>query len=93
MRVWRGPCGALYPMLVLPVADFMSLARAPPHQELLAQGVLHRFRERSGMTAVFVSHQWCGSRHADPHFRQLGVRCCWLGVNGGCRLIGEGSHQ
>jgi len=63
----------MYPMFVVRVSDFMGMEQAFPHDDLMAKGLVDRFDSHMGEVAVFVSHQWCGTRHADPHFRQLRV--------------------
>lgn len=62
-------------MFVVRVADFLTMSAARPHQHLLKDGLVSEFRGGGGhgRCAVFVSHQWCATRHPDPHFRQLAV--------------------
>lgn len=62
----------LYPMYVVRVADFMKMTSALPHQRLVVEG-LARVHVGSSDVTIFISHQWCGLKHADPSFRQLRV--------------------
>lgn len=63
----------VFPMYVVRVADFQKMTEARPHQVLKDEGVVMRFATAGATPAVFISHQWCGRMHADPHFRQLRV--------------------
>lgn len=62
-----------YPMFVVRVADFLRMTEARPHQLLRVQGLVADFHALRDAQAAFVTHQWCSSGHADPHFRQLAV--------------------
>lgn len=58
-------------MCVVPIAKFLEMTDAFPHQTLRDENVAVKFD--SAEDAVFVSHQWCSKDHADPEFRQLSV--------------------
>ena len=48
----------------------MQMTQTYSHEELLAQDLRVEFNENMGKT-VFVSHQWLGSDHPDPEFKQM----------------------
>lgn len=50
----------------------MNLTSAPSHRDLKEEGLLVKYEEHLG-NAIFVSHQWTGLKHPDPHFRQLSM--------------------
>lgn len=62
----------LYPMYVVRVAEFMKMKSALPHQRLVSKGLASAHVGSYDVT-IFISHQWCGTKHADPSFRQLRV--------------------
>jgi len=76
-RAWSGldtlAATSLFPMYVLPVMDFLGMTHAEPHQVLMVGGVVHECRPHDSQVVAFVSHQWCGERHADPSFAQLHI--------------------
>ena len=59
------------------------------HQDLLERkGALTRFEDLPmGSFVMFVSHQWNGHHHPDPHGRQLEVLCKVM------RDLRDGSHK
>ena len=59
------------------------------HQDLLEmKGALTRFEDLPmGSFVMFVSHQWNGHHHPDPHGRQLEVLCKVM------RDLKDGSHK
>lgn len=67
------PLDMLYPMYVVRVKKFLDMKTAQPHQVLKEQGLVTIFLKSFDAVAAFISHQWCGRFHADPHFRQLGM--------------------
>lgn len=87
-RLWRDRCEHVspaddrceqedvtqqFPMYVMLVQHFLSMLEAQPHQVLKSQGLLRDFDTLLETVSVFVSHQWCSSRHPDPRMRQLRV--------------------
>ncbi|CAL1145700.1 unnamed protein product [Cladocopium goreaui] len=61
-----------FPMYVLSMEAFMNLTSAKSHRDLQEEGLLVKYEEHLG-NAIFVSHQWTGLKHPDPHFRQLSM--------------------
>ena len=59
-------------MFVVPVQTLWLMTSIQAHEELLEGGTLIRFEESLGQ-ALFISHQWAGLGHPDPHFLQLKV--------------------
>ena len=56
-------------MWVLKVSDFLQMdLPLPKHEELQAQGLLHRRQVHS--YCIFVSHQWLSLEHPDPEGEQ-----------------------
>ena len=62
----------LFPMYTVLLPTVLDMAEIRPHEELKADGLLTLFREDMGK-ALFVSHQWVGSMHPDPEFKQFRV--------------------
>ncbi|CAE7713501.1 Btbd11 [Symbiodinium sp. CCMP2456] len=62
----------LFPMYTVPLEDVLKMRAVRPHEELKAHGVLVMYDVGLG-NAAFVSHQWIGGRHPDPHCEQLQV--------------------
>ncbi|CAJ1406562.1 unnamed protein product [Effrenium voratum] len=59
-------------MWVIKVSDFLKLnIPMPPHEELEASKLLHRWEE--GHFCIFVSHQWLGNHHPDPSGEQFQI--------------------
>jgi len=67
-----GVAGLHFPMYVVRMQDLLEMTEVAPHNELLAQGKLHKYEPGMG-AVVFVSHQWCGKKHPDPDFKQFKV--------------------
>jgi len=67
-----GGSGLHFPMYVIRMTDLLEMTEVAPHNELLAQGKLHKYEPGMGCV-TFVSHQWCGKAHPDPHFQQFKV--------------------
>ena len=59
-------------MYVVPVDHVLEMTEVKSHEELLAEGTLVEFDEDQGYT-IFISHEWSGTRHADPKGEQLAV--------------------
>jgi len=57
---------------VIPTEQFIAMQDMPSQEDLQRDGRLVRFSPSLG-DAVFVSHQWCGTRHPDPSGAQLRV--------------------
>ena len=54
------------------VSDFLEMEGVPePHSVLLSGGLLHQWSP--GMFVLFVSHQWLGATHPDPHGQQAAI--------------------
>ena len=62
----------LFPMYVVPVEIVLQMKEVKSYEELLAEGSLVLFDE-AGSHAIFVSHEWSGTQHADPKGEQLAV--------------------
>lgn len=60
-------------MFLLPISRVLMLDTLRPHQELLAKGWLVQYSVDILARIIFVSHQWLGWRHPDPHNVQLPV--------------------
>eukprot|EP00435_Cladocopium_sp_Y103_P065676 s291_g27.t1 len=59
-----------FPMYLVKVSDFLKMDGVPPsHEQLQSRGLLHEWN----MFVTFISHQWCGSKHADPNGLQTSV--------------------
>lgn len=59
-------------MYLVKVSDFLKMDGVPPsHEQLQSRGLLHEWSEN--MFVTFISHQWCGSKHADPNGLQTSV--------------------
>jgi len=61
-----------FPMFAVKMADFLAMETLKSHEEMLKADGLSIFDETMGR-AFFVSHQWLGSLHPDPHHQQLQV--------------------
>lgn len=62
----------LFPMWVLPVQTLLAMSGpVKSFQELLAEGCLVQWVP--GMFCIFCSHQWLGTRQADPEGKQFKV--------------------
>ncbi|CAE7838253.1 unnamed protein product [Symbiodinium sp. CCMP2592] len=61
-----------FPMFTVKMADFLAMETLKSHEEMLKADGLSIFDETMGR-AFFVSHQWLGSLHPDPHYQQLQV--------------------
>ncbi|CAE7476138.1 unnamed protein product [Symbiodinium microadriaticum] len=62
----------LFPMYVVPLNTALEMSEVRSHEELLAENSLIQFDESKGR-AIFVSHEWSGTQHADPEGEQLAV--------------------
>ncbi|CAE7865948.1 unnamed protein product [Symbiodinium necroappetens] len=63
---------SFFPMYVVKVSDFLEMEGVPePHSVLLSGGLLHQWSP--GMFVLFVSHQWLGATHPDPHGQQAAI--------------------
>ena len=47
-------------MYTVKVTDLLSQSELRPHQEMLHDGLLNPHDEHSGISVIFVSHQWLG---------------------------------
>ncbi|CAJ1359208.1 unnamed protein product [Effrenium voratum] len=67
------PCAStsFVPMWVISIENFQKLDHMPKHEELMKAGLLVKRQETH--FCIFVSHQWLGTTHPDPHLRQLPV--------------------
>ena len=63
---------ALFPMYVVAAEAVLSMTEIKPHETLLLDRVVKDFQHCEG-NAMFVSHQWAGSQHPDPSFKQFKV--------------------
>ncbi|OLP96201.1 Ankyrin repeat domain-containing protein 17 [Symbiodinium microadriaticum] len=61
-----------FEMFVVPVQTLWLMTCIQPHEELLKAGTLIKFQEDLGHS-FFISHQWAGLGHPDPHLLQLKV--------------------
>ena len=62
----------LFPMYTVPAEVLLQMTEVETHEDLKAAGVLVEFDASMG-NAIFVSHQWVGSKHPDPESKQLRV--------------------
>ena len=62
-----------YPMWVMSIDELLSMDKMRPHQALLRDGRLRKATADLAGRVIFVSHQWTGFAHPDPHADQL--RC------------------
>ena len=62
-----------YPMWVMSIDELLSMDKMRPHQALLRDGRLRKATPDLAGRIIFVSHQWTGFAHPDPHADQL--RC------------------
>ncbi|CAE7232403.1 unnamed protein product [Symbiodinium natans] len=62
-----------FPMYVLSVEEVLRMTALRVHEDLMAEGVVLVFQERTGHAAIFVSHQWAGHGHPDPDMEQFKV--------------------
>jgi hypothetical protein len=63
-----------YPLYAMKMADFLSLERLEPHNNLLERGLVTALDldgEHRGVQVQFVSHQWLGYTTADPNGEHL----------------------
>eukprot|EP00913_Durusdinium_trenchii_P027884 g26146.t1 len=60
------------PMWVVPLEGVLDMTTLKTHEELQQDGILVPFNPKDG-SAIFVSHQWAGVEHPDPHFEQFKV--------------------
>eukprot|EP00930_Biecheleria_cincta_P003905 TRINITY_DN104812_c0_g1_i1.p1 TRINITY_DN104812_c0_g1~~TRINITY_DN104812_c0_g1_i1.p1 ORF type:complete len:735 (+),score=97.79 TRINITY_DN104812_c0_g1_i1:68-2206(+) len=63
----------IYPMHVISVKDLMGLDSMQPHQDLVELGLVVPFDDSMRGRVIFVSHEWLGWAHPDPHGRQFAV--------------------
>lgn len=63
----------LYPMFVVQAGTVVGMAAIEPHQVLRARGMAVDFQHKLGAVAFFVSHEWCGRSHPDPHGEQFRI--------------------
>lgn len=61
-----------YQMWVVPLEGVLDMTTLKTHEELQQDGILVPFNPKDG-SAIFVSHQWAGVEHPDPHFEQFKV--------------------
>ncbi|CAE7453687.1 ANKK1 [Symbiodinium sp. CCMP2456] len=61
-----------FPMYTVPLHTLMEMTKVEPHEVLKAKDMLVDFQRPMG-NAAFVSHQWVGSDHPDPEFKQMRV--------------------
>ena len=59
-------------MYVVPAEKMLEMKEVKSHEQLLANGSLVLFDEARGR-AIFISHEWSGTEHADPKGEQLVV--------------------
>ena len=62
----------LFAMYVIPVETLLQLKLIKSFDELMDEELLVEFDESKGH-AMFVSHQWAGTGHPDPHMEQFWV--------------------
>ncbi|KAL1528252.1 hypothetical protein AB1Y20_009610 [Prymnesium parvum] len=62
--------GCSYPMYTMDVADFLKLDTMKPHEDLLEEGLVHKWESSLG-ACIFLSHQWTSNAHPDPTGTQL----------------------
>ncbi|CAE7251131.1 secG [Symbiodinium sp. CCMP2592] len=62
----------LYEMYVVSAESLIEMTSIRPFEELLAEGMLVEFDDMK-WNAMFVSHQWAGVGHPDPHMEQFKV--------------------
>ena len=61
-----------FPMYTVSLETLLKMTEVESHESLRAQGMLIEFKRDLG-NAAFVSHQWVGSTHPDPEFKQMRV--------------------
>ncbi|CAK9078294.1 unnamed protein product [Durusdinium trenchii] len=61
----------VYPMYTVRQETFLTFSTMRPHEELLSEQVLELFCGQG--IAIFVSHQWVGTKHPDPQMKHLGA--------------------
>ena len=61
------------PRYVVSMETVLHMTSLRVHEDLMADGLLHIFREGKRYAAIFVSHQWAGNGHPDPDFEQFQV--------------------
>ena len=69
----------LYPMYTSPMEEVLKMTKIEPHEVLKEKGIVAEFDPRQGK-GFFVSHQWVGGNHPDPHFQQFQARV-WKKTN------------
>ncbi|CAE7806558.1 ANK1 [Symbiodinium sp. CCMP2592] len=63
-----------FPMWLIPGSVLAQLEHPLlPHETLLQQGKLVRWEPGHPRTVVFISHEWLGTYHPDPDFKQFKV--------------------
>ncbi|CAE7578891.1 unnamed protein product [Symbiodinium necroappetens] len=63
-----------FEMYVVSMETVLHMTTLRVHEDLMADGLLHIFREgNKRYAAIFVSHQWAGNGHPDPDFEQFQV--------------------
>lgn len=68
----ESPGDMRFPMYTVPVEALQKMTKIEPHEVLQEGGVLVEYEKNLGK-AAFVSHQWIGSSHPDPEFKQMRV--------------------
>jgi hypothetical protein len=58
-------------MMVMSLEKTLRLRRMDPHQVLVQQGDLTKFKP--GMFVIFISHEWTSASHPDPSMEQFRV--------------------
>ncbi|CAE7840546.1 ANKRD17 [Symbiodinium sp. CCMP2592] len=67
-----GSLDYIFPMYTVPLEILLQMKRIRTHEEMLADNELTQFEEHMGR-AMFISHQWLGSKHPDPCGQQMKV--------------------
>lgn len=67
-----GSLDYIFPMYTVPLEIFLHMKRIRTYEEMLADNELTQFEEHMGK-AMFISHQWLGSKHPDPCGQQIKV--------------------
>ena len=69
---WGRLFSLILPLIIRPIPARKLLPENPPaRQELLSEQVLELFCGQG--IAIFVSHQWVGTKHPDPQMKHLGA--------------------
>ena len=77
-----------FPMHLIMVEEFLTMpgGEPPSHQELMAEGKLVVWF--AGITALFMSHPWCGFEHPDKHGDKIAIlQRCLRGVFDGSVVV------